>query len=403
MRTRSSPGRLLALDVLRAVAVVLVLFHHVPKQLIPSIPLPEVVAAGLVNGGWIGVDLFFVLSGFLIAGLLFREHQRYGSIRCGHFFLRRGLKIYPAFYFMLALTSLVWLQERGHLPRMTWSEALFVQNYFGSVWGHTWSLAVEEHFYVFLPLLLILLGRISSNARRPFSALPGICLVLAVLVLALRLLEWNNPQPATFFKRTHLRIDALMFGVLLSYAYTYKRREFQEVARRFHWPLLVGGMWLCMPFFFLPMKALQVVYTLGFTQLYVGCGLIVVALVVRGVPSNRFTRAIGFCGRHSYSIYLWHLPYRRWGLGITADLYGGPVPPWVMLLAYFGGSIALGIVVATLIEIPVLRLRDRLLPSRSGALPVNAPSEPSAVPEEPEPERPGRVAPAPRARTGARS
>jgi peptidoglycan/LPS O-acetylase OafA/YrhL len=103
--------------------------------------------------GWIGVDLFFVLSGFLISGLLFLEYRSAGELKLARFFLRRGLKIYPAFWAML-FASVLGLVLAGKSVRgiAIAGELLFVQNYTQSIWEHTWSLAVEEHFYLLLPL-----------------------------------------------------------------------------------------------------------------------------------------------------------------------------------------------------------------------------------------------------------
>src|SRR5690349_6303271 len=129
------------LDILRAVAILLVFGQH-------SVELPLVPAMG-----WVGVDLFFVLSGFLVSGLLFREYQQTRQIRSGRFLLRRGFKIYPQFYLMIGLTALI-ARWDGHpvSGRQITAEALFVQNYFQGFWIHSWSLAIEEHFYILLAI-----------------------------------------------------------------------------------------------------------------------------------------------------------------------------------------------------------------------------------------------------------
>src|SRR5271169_1218036 len=135
--------RILELDVLRGIAILLVMGVHVPAY-----PIWSTV------GGW-GVDLFFVLSGFLISNLLFGEYKSTGDIRLARFFSRRALKLYPSFYLLLAVTLVYcffW-----HVPitaREILGEATLTQNYIGAIWGHTWSLAVEEHFYIFLPVVL---------------------------------------------------------------------------------------------------------------------------------------------------------------------------------------------------------------------------------------------------------
>lgn len=117
--------------------------------------------------GWVGVDLFFVLSGFLISGLLFSEYKTRNSISFKRFFIRRGLKIYPAFYLFLFLTGILSrIVFRTHLQVTNYlHEIFFTQNYWQGVWDHTWTLAVEEHFYVFLPVLLLFLVKFSSNRQ----------------------------------------------------------------------------------------------------------------------------------------------------------------------------------------------------------------------------------------------
>ena len=105
--------RLAGLDVLRAVAVLLVMGRHMwsPPA---SWPAGVRVFSGMWhNGGWIGVDLFFVLSGFLVSGLLYREFQRHGRISALHFYARRAWKIYPPYYVMIAVTVILTLLQGG--------------------------------------------------------------------------------------------------------------------------------------------------------------------------------------------------------------------------------------------------------------------------------------------------
>src|SRR3989442_1608498 len=103
-------NRVRSLDMLRAIAVLLVIGHH-SGYAGQGLAAPLAAVMSIWNrSGWMGVDLFFVLSGFLVSGLLFRERRLHGRIRLGHFLIRRGLKIYPAFYAYLAvvLVHYVW-------------------------------------------------------------------------------------------------------------------------------------------------------------------------------------------------------------------------------------------------------------------------------------------------------
>src|SRR6476469_9931494 len=144
-----------SIDVLRAVALFLVCFgrHLGPypedHTSYPGLLLHKATVA-LARGGWIGVDLFFVLSGFLVSGLLFRDYQQTGRIRAGRFLLRRGFKIYPPFWVFMLMTAAVF---GSRFPIGAYFIELgFVQNYRPTIWQHTWSLAVEEHFYLLLAL-----------------------------------------------------------------------------------------------------------------------------------------------------------------------------------------------------------------------------------------------------------
>lgn len=192
------------LDVLRAVAITLVFCRHTGSP----------AFLGLIGG--IGVDLFFVLSGFLVSGLLFVEYKKHGTIQPGRFLIRRGFKIYPQFYLLAAIT-LVWATfcTPEGLPRLQFCniirEMLFLQNYApGLWWPYTWSLAVEEHFYIVLALAVTLIAKTWS-----FKALPLGIGVTCVLVLLGRILTWIlNPQVDNYvhYSPTHLRVDSLLMG-----------------------------------------------------------------------------------------------------------------------------------------------------------------------------------------------
>ena len=362
--------RLASLDVLRAVAVLLVLGRHVG-------PLGEgwnLVAEGVLRlwgrGGWIGVDLFFVLSGFLVSGLLFREYQRRGAVSLTRFLVRRGLKIYPAFYFFLALGALRIALGQGlralSVPALV-CEALFVQNYGPALWWHTWSLAVEEHFYLGCALLVLFLTRRARGEKDPYRSIPVIFLAVAAASLAARVVQ-GLAAPFTYATHlfpTHLRLDGLMFGVCLSYLHHFKPRTLASLAGGRESALFGLVLALLAPAFLFPVESTFLMYTLGLTGLYLGSGLLVLVLVERGLPDRRLIRALAFLGAYSYSIYLWHLMVRFLVEdGFRALLNRPPGSP-LAVLTYLVGAPVVGIAMAKLVEFPVLRWRDRLFPSRS--------------------------------------
>ena len=363
-----SKERLLSLDVLRTASLLLVMGRHMPEP-----PGGDSALASVIRcGGWIGVDLFFVLSGFLVSGLLFDEHKRSGGLRWGRFLGRRGFKIYPAFYAMLALTFANEL-VRGRLrARPALAELLFFQNYTPGLWVHTWSLAVEEHFYLLLPALLLVLLRFGARAGDPFRLVPAAWLTAAALLLGLRCLNLRLPFDYwTHFMPTHLRLDSLLLGVAISYCFRY-RKVWVEHWQRHRALLAACGALLLAPAFAFELDRTPWIWTAGFLVFALGSGLLLVSLH-GALPTNAFTRAVGYVGARSYSIYVWHLPVRYWVTDkIAARLHLGAAASTALFVA---GSIAAGIGLAALLEQPTLRLRDRLLPA---ALPVNrGPAAPS--------------------------
>jgi peptidoglycan/LPS O-acetylase OafA/YrhL len=355
------------LDVLRCVAVLLVLARHGSE----NVPFHA--------EGWAGVDLFFVLSGFLISGLLFAEYKKRGGVDFKRFFIRRGLKIYPMFYLLLVVGYFGQLALHTVSPLRNYlSEIFYLQNYLPNVWMHTWSLAVEEHFYIFLPALLFVLIRLSSDRVNPFRAIPLVFLVIAAACLTFRFIAMLSLPPGGFvvtdsskaFSHTHERIDSLFFGVLLGYFYHFKPsrlRVFESKPTALL--LLVVAAALISPCFFFGATS-RFMVTAGFTLLYLGFGIILmVSLQIRGLfrgasawALERIGRAFAFVGMYSYSIYIWHIGIHSWLPGIIRRATFYKIDLRHSDVFYIVASITLGILASRLIEYPVLRIRDRIFP-----------------------------------------
>jgi peptidoglycan/LPS O-acetylase OafA/YrhL len=360
-----SNSRLPSLDFLRFLAVLLVLARHSHPRIVEFEPAS--IAGFLKWGGWTGVDLFFVLSGFLVSGLLFTEYKKRGELNAPSFLVRRGFKIYPAFYFFL-LCTLVYEAASGLYvsPSNYLVEALFIRNYFNGLWGHTWSLDVEEHFYLFLPLLMFLLFK----ARKSLNLIPAIFAVIAVTCLILRLIadasDARPPISRYEYFQTHLRIDSLMFGVLLSYYYHFFPDRLASLKRgRSLW--LLGALILLIPSF-VP-DAAFVLGSARYTANYIAFGIILL-LALESHLLGRFmeTRVgsfLGYLGQHSYSTYLWHITVIL-GVERAANYFFPGVPNIIALnivhtiLIFF-----VGVVMAKLVEFPMLALRDRYFPRPS--------------------------------------
>lgn len=340
--------------------------------------------------GFVGVDLFFVLSGFLISGLLYKEYHKRGAISFPRFFIRRGLKIYPAFYVMLVVTLIAQLLA-GKLSG--WGaymrEILFVQDYAPGIWMHCWSLGVEEHFYILLPILLLLLIRFSSDAVNPFRAIPRAFLVVAVTCFVLRVatVYFTPPEAyygATITTATHLRIDELFFGVLLGYFYSFHREGLDEFMRPTANRMRIGlasAVFLSTCFIFPGTGRIFVIF--GPTFLYLGFGgLLLLCLYVRDVLPPRFAgplekvgTAAAFVGLYSYSIYLWQGIFGVYTIRGMEKYLHFELTGFPRFVFYFFGCVIFGIVMARLIEFPVLKLRDRFFPPVTTSLTPPPPVE----------------------------
>jgi peptidoglycan/LPS O-acetylase OafA/YrhL len=359
--------RLLGLDILRFVAVTLVVCRHLVVK-------GDSWLSGILNvahtGGSIGVDVFFVLSGFLVSGLLFREYQKNGNIKLGRFLIRRGWKIYPPLWTLVAFSLLIWdfgwwdgFSRRGLI-----AETLFLQNYIGGLWFNTWSLGVEEHFYFLLAgLVLFLLHFRSKNHRhqaRPFSFIPVIFVVIAGICLAARIIRSHHMTANFYFYASDCRIDELMFGVLLSYGWHFSENDrFRDLACRWRVSFLALGI-LCMaPAFIWPIEKFTWVPVFQGMLVSLGAGMLILGVLsFSNLERIPLMKSVGKLGTYSYSAYLWHGPFVVLGLGWCQVHFGSHWKDWIEFLVSFSCTWLLGIVAARLVEIPVLHVRERYFP-----------------------------------------
>src|SRR3954465_8545435 len=158
------------LDVVRGLAIVLALGWHFNHRWSGNAVLDSVQWPGHMFG-WAGVDLFFVLSGFLMGRIVLGEHARTGTFDGRRFTVRRVLKLWPVLYLFLTVHALFGAEP---LDSYFWQNALHVQNYAGTSLSHLWSLAVEEHFYLVLAVLFPLFVRRRGSLRLLAGILLGV-------------------------------------------------------------------------------------------------------------------------------------------------------------------------------------------------------------------------------------
>lgn len=241
------------------------------------------------------------------------------------------------------------------LRRRAVVSALFAQGYYRGVLyttlAHTWSLAVEEHFYFLLPPLLMLLVAIRGK-REPFRMLPSLFIILAVSSLALR--RYALPVSALAVHMTHMRMDSLFAGVTLRYFYDFRPALFHKLTG--HYALALAFLF-CLPAAVLDQSD-RVMQSFGLSGLLLGFSFLVAWSVVR-TPRTLFPRALSRVaariGFYSYSIYLWH-PI------VGEALFHSGISVW-KFWSYIAACIIGGIGMAYLVEMPYLVLRERFFPS----------------------------------------
>ncbi len=329
--------------------------------------------------GWTGVDLFFVLSGFLIANVLFTTYLKYDDLQIKRFFTRRAIKIWPGYIALLLFTFFYQLTGIGgslseRVKTSLWRllpNLLHLQNYIGqrSPLYQTWSLAVEEHFYLLLPLVLALLcrGR-KGKGIEAFKELPALFAIIAIFCLLARIATaalYQHPyRLEQHYWPTHLRLDSLLAGVTLSYV-TLRNPELIGHLRRWRGVLLLIGFACFFPTMVTESHAVPFIHTAGFSLLWIGsiC-FICAALASEGDKwlQSLPVRVIAWVGVLSYSVYLWHMPYAS----LITNHLTGKLPIFVgknliIMLLYLILSVLLGWLSFILLEKNVLRLRDRLV------------------------------------------
>lgn len=335
------------LDFLRGIAIIGVLFRHSAWD------------NNFARAGWAGVDLFFVLSGFLVSGLLFSEFKKSGKVRIGRFLIRRAFKIYPTFYIFLiaAFTFYPWVNGHPFPISNMLSEILFLQTYLQGCFIHTWSLAIEEHFYLLLSLFVFIVLSVNSLENRRLMISMLVASILLVIAMRLQYIyaHRNDPYLAIFY--THLRMDGLLLGVLLSYLIHFKD-GFTQYINRHKFAVLIAGIVLISPLFYI--KAGSPFYnTIGFNIVHLGFAVLVayaaqgdlVSRFSKFLPVGYLTRITAYIGIYSYSIYVWHLLLSDFIEKVLLLKTGG--------VLYLGVTISVGILLSMAIEQAFLKIRDR--------------------------------------------
>ncbi len=324
-----------------------------------------VMVSRILRGGWVGVDIFFVLSGFLVSSLLFREYISTKKINISRFLVRRAFKIYPSFYLFMSFT-LIMCKFFNRVPTSNAivGELTFLQNYIGSIWNHTWSLAVEEHFYILLAAVFGLWVLLRKND--PFTSIPALFVLIAITCLTFRVSNLFFATPFSYeayVYRSHIRADSLFAGVLIAYLWYFRSLE-SLLSSVKSWQLLMLGCALLSPAYMFELESNKWVSVYGFILFYCGSAALLLGAMRLKSSTSKLINMLAMLGGASYSIYLWHSMVMTWGYKVIKNATGVDNFYLYTVIAVFG-SIGLGFVLYRISESPVVKLRDRLFPSLS--------------------------------------
>lgn len=201
-----------------------------------------------------------------------------------------------------------------------------------------------------------------KNRKNSFDFVPRLFVFIAIVCFGLRILT-NNYLPfsyGAFIEPTHLRIDSLFFGVLLSYLWRFRGLAENEILQGNKVWLFILGILCFVPAFVFELNEAHWIVEVGLNFFYLGGDCLLLAMLYSNFKLNFFLQTLARFGKYSYSVYLWNLPAHFW----LAKYTNLAVENWFFYaLIYWTGTLALGIGTAKLVEYPILRLRDKIFPA----------------------------------------
>ncbi len=363
-------NRLHGLDHLRAIAILLVIIYHYYGEGVPSwlVPVKRI--------GWTGVDLFFVLSGYLIGYQLLKEYKKNAGINIKRFYLKRFFRIIPAYLAVLIMSfSIGDLHEGRGLPPL-WKFLTFTQNYgmdyrTQSTFSHAWSLCVEEQFYLLLPVSIILIFK-----NRLQKITPYLLVSLIGTGILIRYFTWNEfVQPLVgngngrkvmiayiekIYYPSHNRMDGLIVGLSIAAIFNFKPRVKDYLTRYGNVVFIIGIVLLLLAFKICESSTYNIII-MGWPLCPIAYGIILVAALSPNCFLYKVKSKVTFIiATLSYAIYLTHKQlyqfYRIAIKGTDNEFLHQNAFLICLVIALLGG-----LLLHLIIEKPFLYLRERIL------------------------------------------
>jgi len=381
-------GRANGLDTLRALAISLVFAYHY----MVFVSREETFGWASVVG-WVGVDLFFVLSGYLIANQLFAGIARGGRLSLAAFYARRALRTLPVFWFVLALYFIFPQVMGGRTPPPLWSFLTFTQNFGllpGTAFSHAWSLCIEEQFYLVLPLALVAAGRFAQRWVLAWVVL----LALLVLGVVARAVLWQtygrestghlDGYYPNIYYATLCRFDEFLPGVAVALLKNFHRPLWARIVRHGQRVFAAGLVATGGMLFAVHQHYFIDGYGYGFFMTAFGYSLVAMAfalLVVAALSPGSWLQRVRIPGAQplalwSYSIYLSH---KAIATILQAELAPLGLAAGLMPATIIAACVVAGWLLYRCIEVPFMALRESHVPSlfaREQGQPLPLPAQP---------------------------
>ena len=361
--------KLYGLDHLRALAILLVLgFHYQLQFSHPS------WTGWFMEIGWTGVDLFFVLSGFLISSQLFAQIKKGSGISLKTFFIKRVFRILPIYFFIVGIYFLFpYFREKEALPPL-WKFLTFTQNFgleikhFGT-FSHAWSLCVEEHFYLLLPLILIFL-----TSKNLFVKSYWILIALLVFGIVFRIYIWSIYYPSNsdidsslpywtehIYYPTYNRLDGLLVGVAIAAIYQFSPKLWDKISKFGNQIIILSIALLTVVYFSFADLGTYSTSIWGFPLISIAYGFLVLgAISPSSFLYNWNSRITTLIAALSYAIYLSH----KGIIHIVQELFtklGIEKNSNLMFLVCIIVCVVVAWLLNLTIEKPFMKMRDRIL------------------------------------------
>jgi peptidoglycan/LPS O-acetylase OafA/YrhL len=352
-------------------AIISVVCFHVNELFISNHGYSTSLLSSLppFKGGWVGVPLFFVLSGFLIGGQLWKELSLKNSISFWRFILRRGFRIWPLYYFVLLIVYIFSAPNTFDFKGLI-SNFLFIGNYlsdFGPISG-SWSLATEEQFYILAPLFLIIIYKYIPNKKLSFYR--KILFVIFFIPLLSRYITWDlllrmkeydiNTYMKYIYRPFHTNCEGLVAGMIISNYYYDKESNFNKNFENIY-IVLSAALIIFVSSFYSKIYLNFTGVTLGFSA------LLIYFLKVRHNKCVDFfsSNFLYIISKTSFAIYLIHFYVIKYLLSVSLvkvlSLGFGNLEILVAFISVMTVSVFISIFLYIIIEKPFMLLREKLI------------------------------------------